>query len=472
MTDNTHSFFGNVTRHFDRAAAFTQYPKGMLEQIKQCNSIYRFQFPLRNLDGTVEVISAWRVEHSHHKLPVKGGIRFSPNVSEDEVMALAALMTYKCAIVDVPYGGAKGAVQIDTKRYTAEQVERVTRRYTHELSKKNFIGPGIDVPAPDYGTSEREMSWIADTYMAVHPGHLDGLACVTGKPVTQGGIRGRREATGRGVFYALREACSHADDMQTLGLARGIEGKRLVVQGLGNVGFHTSKYCREGGALIIAIAEQEGAILNPGGLDEGKVFAHRKETGSILNYPGAANIPRTEEALELDCDVLIPAALENQITLKNAHKIKAKILLEAANGPTTPEAEEILRDKGVLIIPDLYANSGGVTVSYFEWLKNLSHVRFGRMGKRYEEAVEHRLLRAIEVATGRYFTEADRTAIVRGADELDLVNSGLEETMIVAYNCIRDALKGNPKLKDLRTAAFLNAIDKIARSYMELGIFP
>jgi glutamate dehydrogenase (NAD(P)+) len=472
MTNNTHSFFGNVARHFDRAAAFTKYPKGVLEQIKQCNSVYRFQFPLRNLDGTVEVISAWRVEHSHHKLPVKGGIRFSPSVNEDEVMALAALMTYKCAIVDVPYGGAKGAVQIDPQRYTAEQVERVTRRYTHELAKKNFIGPGVDVPAPDYGTSEREMAWIADTYMAIDPGHLDGLACVTGKPVTQGGIEGRREATGRGVYYALREACAHKEDMQALGLSQGIEGKRLVVQGLGNVGYHTAKYCREGGTLIIAIAEREGAIFDPHGLDEEKAFAHRKEKGSILDYPGATNIADTRDALELECDVLIPAALENQITLKNAHKIKARILLEAANGPTTPEAEEILREKGVLIIPDVYTNSGGVTVSYFEWLKNLSHVRFGRMGKRYEEAVEQRLLRAIELATGKQFTEREKAAVVRGADELDLVNSGLEETMVVAYNYIRDALKANPKLKDLRTAAFLNAINKIARSYMELGIFP
>jgi glutamate dehydrogenase (NAD(P)+) len=472
MTDNTHSFFGNVTRHFDRAAAFTSYPKGVLEQIKQCNSVYRFQFPLRNLDGTVEVISAWRVEHSHHKLPVKGGIRFSPSVNEDEAMALAALMTYKCAIVDVPYGGAKGAVQLDPKRYTAEQVERVTRRYTHELAKKNFIGPGVDVPAPDYGTSEREMAWIADTYMAIHPGDLDGLACVTGKPVTQGGIQGRREATGRGVYYALREACNHKEDMQALGLSKGIEGKRLVVQGLGNVGYHTAKYCREGGAVIIAIAEREGAIFDPNGLDEEKAFAHRKEKGFILDYPGASNIPDTRDALELDCDVLIPAALENQITVKNAHNIKARILVEAANGPTTPDAEEILRDKGVLIIPDIYANSGGVTVSYFEWLKNLSHVRFGRMGKRYEEAVEQRLLRAIELATEKQFTEREKAAVVRGADELDLVNSGLEETMVVAYNCIRDALKTNPKLKDLRTAAFLSAIDKIARSYMELGIFP
>jgi glutamate dehydrogenase (NAD(P)+) len=272
MPASQQSFYANVIRYFDHAASFTQYSQGLLDQIKFCNSMYHFKFPLRNPDGSVEVISAWRVEHSHHKLPVKGGIRYSPDVTEDEVMALAALMTYKCAIVDVPFGGAKGAVQIDSHKYTAEQMERVTRRYAHELAKKNFIGPGVDVPAPDYGTGEQEMAWIADTYMAMHTGQLDALACVTGKPVTQGGIRGRKEATGRGVFYALREACSQKDDMKALGLTPGLEGKRLVIQGLGNVGYHTAKFCREGGALVIAVAEREGAIMDPKGLDQDRVL--------------------------------------------------------------------------------------------------------------------------------------------------------------------------------------------------------
>jgi glutamate dehydrogenase (NAD(P)+) len=466
------SFFGDVVRYFDAAAAHTQHPKGLLDQIKHCNSVYHFQFPLRNPDGSVEVISAWRVEHSHHKLPVKGGIRFSPDVNEDEVMALAALMTYKCAIVDVPFGGAKGAIQIDPRRYSVEQLERVTRRYTHELAKKNFIGPGVDVPAPDYGTSEREMAWVADTYMAVNPGQLDALACVTGKPVTQGGIRGRKEATGRGVFCALREACAQRDEMQALGLQTGVEGKRVVVQGLGNVGYHAAKFCREAGALVVAIAEREGAVASPYGLHEDRVVEHRRATGSILGFPGATDIPKSLDALELDCDVLIPAALENQITAANAGRIRARIVLEAANGPTTPDAEKILRERNVLIIPDLYANAGGVTVSYFEWLKNLSHVRFGRMGKRYEESVEKRLLRAIEVATGKQFTESDRALVVRGADELDLVNSGLEETMSVAYNQILETRRKMGNGTDLRTAAFVNAIEKVARVYMELGIFP
>ena len=472
MTAQQHGFFDDVLRHVDRAAAFTKYPKGLLNMIKHCNSVYRIDFPLRHHDGTAEVISAWRVEHSHHKLPVKGGIRYSSLVNEDEVMALAALMTYKCAIVNVPFGGGKGGVQISPRSYNAEQLERITRRYTHELIKKNFIGPGIDVPAPDYGTGEREMAWIADTYMALNPGQIDALACVTGKPVTQGGIRGRREATGRGLFFALREACAQPDEMRRLGLEVGIGGKRIVVQGLGNVGYHTAKFCREGGATVVAIAEREGAIFHPSGLDEEEVFEFRKETGSLLNFPGATSLASSKEALELDCDVLVPAALENQLTAENAPRVKARIILEGANGPTTPEAEAILLKRGALVIPDVYANAGGVTVSYFEWLKNLSHVRFGRMGKRYEEAGDRRMLQAIELATGKRFSEEDRALIVHGADELDLVNSGLEETMVVAYQEILETRRRHPEMRDLRTAAFLNALDKIARSYMELGIFP
>ncbi|MCG3163035.1 MAG: Glutamate dehydrogenase [Acidobacteria bacterium] len=472
MTTHT-SFFENVIRYVDRAAALTNHPKGLLDQIKHCNSVYSFEFPIRQPDGSVEVIKAWRVEHSHHKLPTKGGIRYAPEVNEDEVMALAALMTYKCAIVDVPFGGAKGAIQIDPRKYSLDQLERITRRYTHELAKKNFIGPGVDVPAPDYGTGEREMAWIADTYSAMNPGVIDSLACVTGKPLSQGGVRGRKEATGRGVYYALREACAHAEDMKALGLDPGIAGKTVVVQGLGNVGYHAAKYCREeGGAIIIAIAEQEGAIMNPNGLNEADVFRHRKETGSILNFPGATNILNSKDALELECDALIPAALENQITDENAARIKARIIVEGANGPTTPEAEDILIKKGVLVVPDVYANAGGVTVSYFEWLKNLSHVRIGRMGKRYEQSSELRMLHAIEVATGKKFTETEREVVVRGPDEQDFVNSGLEDTMVIAYQRLREIWKGDSRIADLRTAAFFDAIEKVARSYAELGIFP
>ncbi len=471
MSSPAGSMFDFVNQYFDRATASGDYPAGLLDVIKQCNSVYRFTFPFRREDGTLQVINAWRVEHSHHKLPTKGGIRYAEFVDEEEVKALAALMTYKCAIVDVPFGGAKGAVQIDPKKFRPEQVERITRRYAHELIKKGFIGPGVDVPAPDYGTGEREMAWIVDTFLALHPGSLDGLGCVTGKPVTQGGVRGRREATGRGLYFALREACGFEDDMKALGLSPGLEGKRVVVQGLGNVGYHVAKFCHEGGAVIVGLAEFEGAIASEQGLHPDKVVAHRRETKSILKYAGAKDLP-SSAALELDCDILIPAALENVLTAENAPRVKAKIVLEGANGPTTPDAEAVFRQRGVMVIPDLYANAGGVTVSYFEWLKNLSHVRFGRLEKRLEERDEAAFVRALERLTGRSLPEEERRRLVHGSDEEDIVNSGLEETMIVAYHAIRTLLKQTPALGDLRAAAFRTAIDKIARSYLELGVFP
>jgi glutamate dehydrogenase (NAD(P)+) len=464
------SFFETVNLHFERAAALTNYPRGLLDQIKACNSVYAFQFPVRTRRG-YEVISGWRAQHSHHRLPVKGGIRFAAEVNEDEVKALAALMTYKCAIVDVPFGGAKGGIRIDAKLYEPEEVERITRRYTAELIKKNFIGPGIDVPAPDYGTGQREMAWIADTYSAFHPGHLDAMACVTGKPVTQGGIRGRTEATGRGVFFGLREACSDAEDMKRLGLSPGLEGKRIVIQGFGNVGYHSAKFCQEGGAIVVAVAERDGAIYREAGLDVEAVRQQLVERGTIRGFPGARDLP-TAEGLELECDVLIPAALEGQITAENAPRIRARLIAEAANGPTTFDGERILLERGIMLIPDIYLNAGGVTVSYFEWIKNLSHVRFGRVGKRFEEAAFERVVTAIEQATGRLLSPEEHRRIARGADEIDLVNSGLEETMVAAYRQIRELMRQDARITDLRTAAFLNALRKVATSYMELGIFP
>ncbi len=466
------SFFNSVLAFFDKAARLTSHPKGLLDQIKYNNSIYQFKFPLKHEDGSYEIIEAYRVEHSHHKLPVKGGIRYSEMTSEDEVKALAALMSFKCAIVDAPFGGAKGGVKIEPRKYTESQLERITRRYTAELVKKNFIGPGIDVPAPDYGTGPREMAWIVDTYTALNPGQIDAQACVTGKPVEQGGIRGRIEATGRGVFYGVRHVLSFPEDLKPLGLAPGLDGKTVVVQGLGNVGYHAAKFFAEAGARIVAIAEYDGAIHAAEGLDVDAVQAHRRETGSILNFPGAKNLPRSQDALECECDLLVPAALEGQITSENAPRIQAKIVAEAANGPVTAQAEEVLQQKGVLIIPDLYLNAGGVTVSYFEWLKNLSHVRFGRMSKRFEEASNLGLVNTIERLTGKRLSPEEKDAIIHGADEIDLVNSGLEETMITAYEAIRETMLRTNGVSDLRTAAFLCAINKIAVSYMQLGIFP
>jgi glutamate dehydrogenase (NAD(P)+) len=470
MSSNGSTFFGDVTRNFDKAASYLHHPPGLLEQIKACNSVYQFKFPVRTEEG-YEVISAFRVEHSHHKLPTKGGIRYSEMVNQDEVMALAALMTYKCALVDVPFGGAKGGIAINPRNYTDEELQRITRRYTAELVKKNFIGPGIDVPAPDYGTGPREMAWIADTYSAMHPGSIDALACVTGKPVSQGGIRGRTEATGRGVFFGIREACGNAEDMKALGLSTGLEGKRVVVQGLGNVGYHAAMFLQESGCIIVGLAEYDGAIYDPKGLDVDKVQRHRKETRTILNYPGATNIFKPAEALAIECDILVPAALEKQITGDNAAAIKARIIAEGANGPTTPDAEDVLLKKGVMVLPDMYLNAGGVTVSYFEWLKNIQHVRMGRMGKRYMESSTAQLIATIEKTSGRSLSDDERSTIARGPDEIDLVNSGLEDTMINAYHEIREVWK-RTKGSDLRTAAFICAINKVATSYLELGIFP
>ncbi len=469
---NEKSFFGSVNSYFDRAVQYINYPKGLLEQIKWCNSVYRMRFPIRRTNGEIEVMEAYRVEHSQHRLPTKGGIRYSLSVNQDEVMALAALMTYKCSVVDVPFGGAKGGIKIDPRTYNEIELEHITRRYTHELIKKNFIGPGIDVPAPDYGTGPREMAWIFDTYQQIKHDSIDSPGCVTGKPIQIGGINGRTEATGRGVFFGVREAVSIADDMKKLGMTTGIEGKKVVVQGFGNVGYHTAKFFAEGGARVIAIAEYEGAVYDPNGLDIEALFAHRKATGSLLNFGNSKNLTNTFEALELECDILIPAALENQIHSGNAANIKAKIVAEAANGPVTPEGERILLDRGIVIIPDMYINAGGVTVSYFEWLKDLSHVRFGRMGKRFEESAFKNIVDTIETATGKTLSKEHKALLIHGADEIDLVNSGLEETMINSYHNIREERIKNPNIPDLRTAAFVNSISKIANSYMNLGIFP
>lgn len=472
MADQQYSFFESVTKSFDRAAKFTKWEKGLLDQIKACNAVYQMRFPIKRDDGSIEVIEAYRVQHSQHKTPCKGGIRFSEAVNQDEVMALAALMTYKCAIVNVPFGGAKGGIRISPRKYSEFELQKITRRYTAELIRKNFIGPGTDVPAPDYGTGEREMAWIVDTYESMKPGEIDGLAAVTGKPVTQGGVRGRKEATGLGVFFGVREVCNMADVMHKIGLPPGVQDKRVVVQGLGNVGYHSAKFFRENGSKVIAIAEYEGAIYCDGGLNEEEVFVHRKKTGSILNFPGAENLASSGDALELECDILIPAALENVINKDNASRVKAKIIGEAANGPLTPDADEILNKKGTLIIPDMYLNAGGVTVSYFEWLKNLSHVRYGRMEKRFTENMNKQILGTMEELTGRQVTPQERRYIEHGPSEVDLVHSGLEETMIEATHEIMNCWKSNPEIPDMRTAAYVVAIDKVGTAYAELGIFP
>ncbi len=468
------SFFAEVNKMFDRAALHTDHSPGLLAQIKECNSVYHMSFPLVRDNGEIEVIHAYRAEHSQHMQPTKGGIRYALSVNADEVMALAALMSYKCAIVDVPYGGAKGGICIDRRNYSQSELERITRRYTFELAKKNFIGPGVDVPAPDYGTTSIEMSWIYDTYRSVTDNPLDALACVTGKPVGNGGVRGRTEATGRGVFFGIREACNVEADMHALGLNRGIEGKRVIIQGLGNVGYHTALYLEQAGAVIVGIAEYDGGIYNAKGIELDKVINHRKDTKSILDFPDATNIQDSILTLEMDCDILVPAALENQIRIDNVSRIQAKIVAEAANGPITSAADQALIKQGVMIIPDVYLNAGGVTVSYFEWLRNLSHVRHGRINRRREAHNALKILETVEHLVEKKFDsqilENIESTLAFGASEAELVESGLEDTMVGAYHEIHSYARSHNV--DLRTGAFISAIDKIAQGYSRGGIFP
>lgn len=466
------SFYESVNHNFDKAAILTKIPQGLLEQIKVCNSVYQMRFPVK-IGREYRVIEAYRVQHSHHRMPTKGGIRFSSMVNQDEVMALAALMTYKCALVDVPFGGAKGGVRISPREYTPKELEKITRRYATELIRKGFLGPGLDVPAPDYGTGEREMAWILDTYVTFNHGEIDGSACVTGKPINQSGIRGRTEATGRGVFYSIREFFSRPEDAKALGMTPGIAGKKMVIQGLGNVGSYAGMISQdEGDMVVVGVSEYEGTIYNPKGIDIHKLIRYRHDKKTILGFPGTQTLKSREDWVGLECDILVPAALESQIHMGNVRNVRAKFICEAANGPITADAEELLLKKGVVILPDMYANAGGVTVSYFEWVKNLSHQRFGRMQKRFDAAINSGILNAIEKSTNTVINPADRLRLTKGADEIDLVRSGLEETMSNAYTQIHEIWKRRKGVKDLRTAAFVCALDKIANDYIRMGVFP
>ncbi len=474
MSNSTVSFLDSVNHYFDAAAPHTGLPEGLLKQIRVCNSVYQIHFPVK-IDGEVRVIEAYRAQHSHHRSPTKGGIRYSNHVSQDEVVALATLMSYKCAIVDVPFGGAKGGVKINPWEYSEADLEKITRRYTTELIRRKFIGPAVDVPAPDYGTGPREMAWIYDTYRSFHPDDINAAGCVTGKPVSQNGVQGRTEATGRGVFYGIREACNQKDLMDQLGLPLGIRGKTMVVQGLGNVGSYTATISQdEGGVVIVGVSEVEGAIYRKSGLDIHDVIRHRREHGTILTYPDVEVFGKEDRrtVMEFECDILVPAALENQITAENARDVNAKIIAEAANGPVTAGGDEILAQRGIVVIPDIYLNAGGVTVSYFEWLKNLSHMRFGRLEKRFDESAYRRILEQIEATTGKAINEKVKDQIARGADEIDLVRSGLEETMITGFQGIYKLYREKEGIKDLRTAAFALAISKISNDYIALGIWP
>ena len=463
------NFLGSTNKLFDQALSYTDISPDLALRIRVSNSTYTINFGVK-LRDKIHTFTGWRSVHSEHFEPAKGGIRYDINASQEEVEALAALMTYKCAIIEVPYGGSKGALKINPKDWTKAEIEKITRRFAQELIKRDLIHPAQNVPAPDVGTSANEMAWIADEYRRIHPTDINALACVTGKPTQKGGLVGRSEATGRGVQYIIREFFRHEEDFLKAGFKEGLKDKKVSIQGLGNVGYHAAKFLQqEDECRIVCVMEYNGAILNPDGLDIEKIKQYYLEHGSFEGCPEGKFDPNTSELLCMECDILIPAAKENVIDKSNAQEIKAKLIVEAANGPITFEADEILNKRNVTIIPDILANAGGVAVSYFEWIRNIRHIRFGRLEKRRNAFQFETLIAAIETMTGKDMPEKFKEQFIEGANEIDLVRSGLDDMMREAYQKVRQSMIEN-KIPNLRTAAYKVALDRIAISYDTIGL--
>ena len=464
------TFKESVDLMYDRAVKTLNLPIGLAEQIRTCNAVYQVRFGVK-LKGEYKIFVGWRAVHSEHILPVKGGIRFAEIANQEEVEALAALMTYKCAIVNVPFGGSKGALKINPNDYDEEDLEKITRRFAHELIKKDLVNPNLNVPAPDMGTGEREMAWISDTFQNLYPNQINGMGCVTGKPVHNGGIRGRTEATGRGVQFGIREFFRHPEDLKLAQIEGGLDSKKIIVQGLGNVGWHAAKFLsEEDGAKIIGIIERDGAIYSEKGLDVNDVLNYINENGGVKNFPNSSFTESGQELLEKECDILIPAAIEGVINSSNAARIKAPLIAEAANGPVTFEADSILREKGIVILPDAFLNAGGVTVSYFEWIKNLARIRFGRLERRHEEMKGKLIVETLETMLNAKVPDDLKNKLIEGADELDLVRSGLDDSMRDAYKNIRETYYSMNNVDDFRTASYVVAIKTIAKGYESMNL--
>ncbi len=468
MSKTNETFLQSVERTFDHAADLVGVEPGLRHKIKVANSTYTVRFGV-GLRDQLYTFTGYRSVHSEHMEPVKGGIRYSPHADQDEVEALAALMTYKCALVEAPFGGSKGALVIDPREWSDAELEKITRRFAQELSKRSLISSAQNVPAPDMGTGEREMAWIADEYKRLNPTELNPWACVTGKPVNKGGIRGRIEATGRGVQYALREAFRHPRDIEIAGMKGSLKGKKIIVQGLGNVGYHAAKFLsEEDESIIICVMEHDGAVVDKNGINIEQLHNHILDNGGVKGY--AAYTENSKSCLEMECDIMIPAAMEGVISIENANDIKAKMIIEAANGPITYSADQILRERGCVIIPDLYANAGGVTVSYFEWVKNIGHIRFGRLQRRQEERKTNLMISSIEKMVGKSFPTEAMEELVAGPTEIDLVRSGLDDTMREGYQVISEKWHSDERIPDLRTAAMMIALERVVGAYVSLGI--
>ncbi len=468
--EKSSSFLQSVDGMYARAAMFCPMEKGLQERIRQCNSVYKVNFGVR-LRGCMHSFTGWRAVHSEHFDPAKGGIRYAMEVNQQEVEALAALMTYKCALMDIPFGGSKGALQIDPAEWEEYELERITRRFTQELARRHLISPCQNVPAPDMGTSEREMAWMADEYRRRNPLDINAAACVTGKPVSCGGVDGRTEATGRGVQYAIREFFRHPEHVARTGLSADLRGKRVIVQGLGNVGYHAAKFLsEEDGCKIVAVIERDGALRSKDGLSIEDLRRHILTYGKVAGFDGAEYVENGSAVLEDACDILIPAAIENVITVENAQRISAALIVEAANGPTSLEGDRILMDRGITVLPDLFVNSGGVVVSYFEWVENLGHIRFGLLERRRQEDRNRKTATILEKMTGQAFPADSLDDFVMGSREVDLIRSGLDEMMRAGYARITNLMANKHEVSDYRTAAYVIAIQRVADAYKAVGI--
>jgi len=404
-------------RQFDLAAERLNLDAGLRRVLREPRRELTVHFPVKMDDGSVQVFTGYRVQHNLGRGPAKGGIRYHQDVTLDEVKALAMWMTWKCAVVGIPYGGGKGGVIVDPKKLSLKELEALTRRFTTEISV--LIGPERDIPAPDVNTNAQVMAWMMDTY-SMHQGYtVPGV--VTGKPISLGGSEGRNEATARGVVFTVIEAARHLDI--------DLHQATVVVQGFGNAGSIAARLMREQGSTVLAVSDSAGGIHNPAGLDIDRVIAWKAEHGTVQGFPGATNVSN-QELLEIECDVLIPAALENQITAANAANVKARIVAEAANGPTTPEADDILFSRGVFLIPDILCNAGGVTVSYFEWVQDLNRDHWSE----------------------------------------DVVNAKLREIMVKAFN--ETYTMAQREQVHMRTAAYLVAVKRVADATAMRGLYP
>tara|TARA_B100000579_G_scaffold121212_1_gene97573 strand:+ start:468 stop:1868 length:1401 start_codon:yes stop_codon:yes gene_type:complete len=464
------NFLLDTNKYVNKALKYSELSDDLANKIITCNSTYTVRFGVR-LRGQIYTFEGWRSVHSEHMEPTKGGIRFDMDTHAEEVEALAALMSYKCSIINVPYGGSKGGLRINPSMWETRELEKITRRFAQELIKRDLISPSMNVPAPDIGTSSREMAWIADEYRKIYPADINGSACVTGKPPSKNGLVGREEATGRGVQYIIREFFRNPDLLKLVKLDNDLSTKSFILQGFGNVGYHLSKFLTEDDDVkLIGISEFNGGIYNEDGINVSHAKKYFTKHNSFENYPKATFVKDSSLLLKRKCDILIPAARENVITEKNAGDISASLIVEAANGPISYKGNQILNRKKIFVIPDILANGGGVAVSYFEWVKNLRHIRFGRLEKRRNQIQLNNLIEAIESMTGKTMPAKYKTNFHNGIEEIDLIRSGLDDMMIDGFQSVKKEFFETNKIPDFRTAAFKAAIEKIALSYDFIGL--